>query len=110
MMTPEPLFPLADTPDVDLQQAGGTNVAVDETFTAAERIQLDSTSRAAITSAVDIVTSGRSNSRPACASCSDIHFAYAECAVAGVDRLVAEMTGIVIVRVYACGDMGPNPH
>ena len=38
-------------------------------FPAAERIQLDSTSRAAIASAVDIVTSGVSNSRPASASC-----------------------------------------
>jgi thymidylate synthase len=64
MMIKQPLFPLVDTPDVDLEQAGGTNVAVDKTFAAAERIQLDSTSRAAITSAVDIVTSGRSNSRP----------------------------------------------
>jgi len=63
MMTKQPLFPLADTPDVDLEQAGGTNVAVDETFATAERIQLDGTSRAAITSAVDIVTSGRSDSR-----------------------------------------------
>jgi hypothetical protein len=87
MMTKQPLFPLVDTPDVDLEQAGGTNVAVDETFAAAERIQLDSTSRAAITSAVDIVTSDRSNSRPACASCSDIYFAYAECAVAALDRV-----------------------
>ena len=51
-MTRQPLFPLADTPDVDLEQAGGTNVAVGETFAAAERIQLDSTSLAAITSAV----------------------------------------------------------
>ena len=67
--------------------AGDANVAVDETFTAAERIQLDSTSRAAITSAVNVVTSGRSNSRPACASCSDIYFAYAGCAVAGVDSV-----------------------
>ena len=61
--------------------------AVDEAFTAAERIQLDSTSRAAITSAVDIVTSRRSNSRPACASCSDINFACADCAVAGLGRV-----------------------
>jgi hypothetical protein len=37
MMTTHPLFPLADTPDVDLEQAGGTNVAVDETFATAER-------------------------------------------------------------------------
>jgi hypothetical protein len=73
MMTKQPLFPLADTPDVDLEQAVGTTVAVGETFATAERIQLDSTSRAAITSAVDIVTSGRSNSRPACATCSDIY-------------------------------------
>jgi len=28
----QPLFPLADTPDVDLEQAGGTNVAGGETF------------------------------------------------------------------------------
>ena len=49
MMTKQPLFPLVDAADVDLEQAGGTNVAVDETFAAAERIQLDSTSRAAIT-------------------------------------------------------------
>ena len=35
MMTKQPLFPLADTPDVDLEQAGGTNVAVDETFATA---------------------------------------------------------------------------
>jgi hypothetical protein len=48
------LFPLAYTPDVDLDQAGGRNAAVDETFTAAERVQLDRTSRAAITSAVDM--------------------------------------------------------
>ena len=86
-MTKQPLFPLADTPDVDLEQTGDANVAVDETFTAAEGIQLDSTSRAAIMSAVNVVTSGRSNSRPACASYSEIYFAYAGCAVAGVDMV-----------------------
>jgi hypothetical protein len=42
MMTKQPLFPLADTSDVDLEQAGGKNVAVDETFATAERIQLAS--------------------------------------------------------------------
>jgi hypothetical protein len=52
MMTKQPVFPLADTPDVDLEQAGGTNVAGGETFATAERIQFDSTSRAAVTSAV----------------------------------------------------------
>jgi hypothetical protein len=52
MMTKQPVFPLADTPDVDLEQAGGTNVVGGETFATAERIQFDSTSRAAITSAV----------------------------------------------------------
>jgi hypothetical protein len=36
MMTKRPLFPLADTPDVDLGQAGGSNAAVDETFATAE--------------------------------------------------------------------------
>ena len=60
MMTRQPLFPLADTPDVDLGQAGGTNVAGGETFATAERIQLDSTSRAAITSGADRVR-GRSD-------------------------------------------------
>jgi hypothetical protein len=44
MMTKQPVFPLADTPDVDLEQAGGTNVAGGETFATAERIQFDSTS------------------------------------------------------------------
>jgi hypothetical protein len=48
MVTKQPLFPLADTPDVDLEQAVGTNVAVNETFATAERIQLDSTSRGAM--------------------------------------------------------------
>jgi hypothetical protein len=48
-MTEQTLFPLADTPDVDLRQAGGTNVAVDETFATAQRIQLDSTSQDAFT-------------------------------------------------------------
>ena len=86
-MTKQPLFPLADTPDVDLEQTGDANVAVDETFTAAGGIQLDSISRAAIMSAVNVVTSGRSNSRPACASYSEIYFSYAGCAVAGVDRV-----------------------
>jgi hypothetical protein len=55
MMTKQPVFPLAETPDVDLDQAGGTNVAGGETFATAERIQRDSTSRAAIASAVDRV-------------------------------------------------------
>lgn len=54
-MTKQPVFPLADTPDIDLEQAGGTNVAGGETFATAGRIQFDSTSRAAITSAVDRV-------------------------------------------------------
>jgi hypothetical protein len=39
MMTKQPVFPLADTPDADLEQAGGTNVAGGETFATAERIQ-----------------------------------------------------------------------
>jgi hypothetical protein len=92
MMTKQPLFPLADTPDVDLEQAGGTNVAVDETFATAERIQLDSTSRAAITSAVDIVTSGRSNSRPACATCSDVYlFIMFHTSMAGPGRARSSM-------------------
>ena len=85
MVTQQPLFPLADMPDVELEQPGGTHVTVDVAFAAAERSQLDSTSRAAITSAVEIVTSGRSNSRPVCASCSDVYFACGS-AVAGVDR------------------------
>ena len=38
MMTKQPVFPLADTPDVDLEQAGGTNVVGGETFATAERI------------------------------------------------------------------------
>jgi len=54
------LFPPADTPDVDLEPAGGTNVTGGETFATAGRIQLDSTSRAAITSAGDRV-GGRSD-------------------------------------------------
>lgn len=53
MMTRQPVFPLADRPDVDREQGGGTNVADGETFATAERIQRDSTSRAAIMSAVD---------------------------------------------------------
>jgi hypothetical protein len=57
MMTEQILFPLADTPDVDLEQAGGTNVAVDETFATAQRIQVDSTSR---------VDHGCTRERPEC--------------------------------------------
>jgi hypothetical protein len=51
MMTKQPVFPLADTPDVDLEQARRTSVAGGETFATAERIQFDSELRAAITSA-----------------------------------------------------------
>jgi alkylated DNA repair dioxygenase AlkB len=43
-MIEQPLFPLGGTPDVDLKRTGGLNVAVDETFSAAERIRLDDTS------------------------------------------------------------------
>jgi alkylated DNA repair dioxygenase AlkB len=44
MMFEQPLFPLGDTPDVDLDRTGGLSVAVDETFGTAKRIQLDDTS------------------------------------------------------------------
>ena len=44
-MIEQPLFSLgAAAPDVDLERTGGLNVAVDETFSAAERIRLDDTS------------------------------------------------------------------
>jgi alkylated DNA repair dioxygenase AlkB len=43
MMIEQPLFSLADTPEVDLTRTGGLNVAVDETFATVERIQLDAT-------------------------------------------------------------------
>jgi hypothetical protein len=76
MMTKHPLFPLADTLDVDLEQAGGTNVAVDETFATAERFS--STAH----------PGPRSRRRST--------------------GFVADLTGIVIVTVYACGGMGQN--
>jgi hypothetical protein len=44
MMTEQILFPLGSAPGIDLEQAGGMNVAVDETFATAQRIQFDSTS------------------------------------------------------------------
>ena len=44
MMIEEPLFSLAGTPDADLERTGGMNVAVDEAFSGAVRIQLDDTS------------------------------------------------------------------
>jgi len=44
MMIEEPLFPLADTPDADLERTGGLGVAVDETFGTTKRVQLDATS------------------------------------------------------------------
>lgn len=50
-MTKQPVFPLADTPDVDLAQADG------ETFATEGRIHLDSTSWAAIASAIIACTS-----------------------------------------------------
>lgn len=43
-MIEEPLFSLAGTPDVNRERTGGLNVAVDETFATASRIQLDDTS------------------------------------------------------------------
>jgi alkylated DNA repair dioxygenase AlkB len=43
-MLEQPLFSLADTPEADLERTGGLNVAVDETFSTATRIQLDDTS------------------------------------------------------------------
>ena len=44
-MIEQPLFSLgAAAPDADLERTGGLNVAVDETFSAAERIRLDDTS------------------------------------------------------------------
>lgn len=86
-MTQQPVFPLAHAPDVDLEQEAVQTWTVDETFTAPEQIQLDRTSRAAITSAVDIVACGRSKSRSGGASCNDVYFADAECAVAVVDRV-----------------------
>ena len=43
-MTEQILFPLGSAPGIDLEQAGGMNVAVDETFATAQRIRLDSTS------------------------------------------------------------------
>jgi alkylated DNA repair dioxygenase AlkB len=43
-MIEQPLFSLAGTPDFDLERTGGLPVAVDETFAAATRIQLDHTS------------------------------------------------------------------
>jgi hypothetical protein len=43
-MIEEPLFSLAGTPDADLERTGGMNVAVDEAFSGAVRIQLDDTS------------------------------------------------------------------
>ncbi len=76
MMTRHPLFPLADTPDVDLEQAGGTNVAVDETFATAERFS--STAH----------PGPRSRRRST--------------------GFVADLTGIVIVSVHACGGMGQD--
>ena len=44
MMIEQPLFSLARTPDPDLERTGGMNVAVDETFATAARIQLNDTS------------------------------------------------------------------
>jgi hypothetical protein len=97
-------------PDVDLEQTGGTNVAVDETFTAAKRIQLDSTSRAAITSAVE-------SSRLVDPTLA-LHVLLAVISTSHMRNVpsrestwfVAHLTWIVIVRVDSYRDMGPNPH
>jgi alkylated DNA repair dioxygenase AlkB len=43
-MIEQTLFSLAGTPDFDLERTGGMKVAVDETFAATARIQLDDTS------------------------------------------------------------------
>jgi alkylated DNA repair dioxygenase AlkB len=43
-MIEQSLFSLASTPDPDLERTGGMQVAVDETFSTAVRIQLDDTS------------------------------------------------------------------
>jgi hypothetical protein len=43
-MIEQTLFPLAGPLEVDRERTGGMNVAVDETFAAAGRIQLDDTS------------------------------------------------------------------
>lgn len=61
---------------IDLEQAGSTNVAVDESFATAERFSTTAH------------PGPRSRRRSA--------------------GFVAELTGIVIVRVYACGGMGQN--
>lgn len=76
MMIRHPLFPLADTPDVDLEQAGGTDVAGGETFATAERFSL----------------TAHPGPRPRRRSTG----------------FVADLTGIVIVSVYACGGMRQN--
>ena len=84
MMTRQPLFLLADTPDVDLEQAGGTNVAVGRDVRHGGADPARQHIPGAITSAVDIVSSGRSNSRPARAACSDIYlFILFHASVAG---------------------------
>ncbi len=44
MMIEQALFPLAATPDPDLERTGGMSVAVDETFSTATRIRRDGTS------------------------------------------------------------------
>jgi hypothetical protein len=43
-MIEQSLFSLARTPDADPERTGGMDVAVDETFATAIRIQLDDTS------------------------------------------------------------------
>ena len=43
-MIEQPLFSLGAAPDADLTRTGGLDVAVDETFSAVERIRLDDTS------------------------------------------------------------------
>ena len=43
-MIEEPLFSLSGAQDFDLERTGGLNVAVDEAFATAKRIQLDDTS------------------------------------------------------------------
>jgi alkylated DNA repair dioxygenase AlkB len=44
MMTEQPLFPMAGPLEPDLKRTGGLQVAADETFSTAVRIQLDETS------------------------------------------------------------------
>ena len=110
MMTKQPLFPLADTPDVDLEQRAT------RTWPSTRR----SPRRSGSSSTAH--PGPRSRRRSTSSRLVDPTLApHVLLAVIFTSHMrdvpsrestgfVADLTGIVILGVYSCGGIGPNPH